>query len=67
MTTQSEQLQSLKIAYIFIITLVPYIALIPALSDRCKDSAKTLGVMNAFSGGVFLSMALIHILPESVE
>ena len=67
MTTQSEQLQSLKIAYIFIITLVPYIALIPALSDRCKDSAKALGVMNAFSGGVFLSMALIHILPESSE
>ena len=55
----------LKISYVFIITLVPYIALIPALSDRCKDSAKSLGVMNAFAGGVFLSMALIHILPEA--
>ena len=67
MPTQSEQLWDIKIAYVFIITLVPYIALIPALSDRCKDNVKTLGVMNAFAGGVFLSMALIHILPESAE
>jgi zinc transporter 1/2/3 len=67
MADDAHILFSLKVAYIFIIFLVPYVALIPALSQNCRKSEKTLGVMNAFAGGVFLAMALIHILPESAE
>lgn len=64
---ESEVLKSLKIAYIFIITAVVYVALIPAFSKRCRNNETTLGVMNSFAGGVFLSMSLIHILPEANE
>lgn len=60
-------LKSLKIAYIFIVTAICYFAFIPAFSKRCRKSALSLGLMNAFAGGVFLAMAFMHILPEAVH
>lgn len=39
----------------------------PTISKGCRESPKILGVANAFSAGVFLAIALIHILPEEVE
>jgi zinc transporter 1/2/3 len=62
-----DQLLSLKIALIFILFVVIYTGLIPAYSKYCRKSAFTLSLMNCFSGGVFLAMALMHILPEAVE
>ena len=32
-----------------------------------KNSPKILGVANAFAGGVFIAIALMHIMPEQVE
>ena len=40
---------------------------IPAKVERCKQSPTFLGLANAFSGGLFLAIALIHILPEVVN
>lgn len=57
----------LKIALIFILFFVCYLGLIPAYSKNCRGSQKTLSLMNCFAGGVFLAMAFMHILPESVE
>jgi zinc transporter 1/2/3 len=46
---------------------------------KCKDffiiilrtyfttNFKFIGIANAFSGGIFLSVALLHLLPESAE
>lgn len=61
------KLLSLKVALIFILFVVVYTGLIPAYSKYCRKSAFTLSLMNCFSGGVFLAMALMHILPEAVE
>ena len=61
-----DTLMSLKISLIFILFFVCYLGLIPAYSKYCRGSKVTLSLMNCFSGGVFLSMAFIHILPEAV-
>lgn len=36
----------------------------PTISRDCRENPKILGVANAFACGVFLAIALIHILPE---
>jgi hypothetical protein len=33
----------------------------------CRRSTKILGLANAFSGGLFMGIALFHLLPESAE
>ena len=45
--------------------LIP--GLVPTWSASCRSSPKILGIANAFAGGVFLSICLIHILPEQIE
>ena len=41
--------------------------LIPVKCKKFKDSPEVLGVANAFAGGVFIAIALMHIMPEQVE
>lgn len=41
--------------------------LIPIKSKSFRESPRILGVANAFSGGVFLAIALMHIMPEQTE
>jgi len=60
-------IMKLKIALIVILFFIVYLGLIPAYSKYCRSSKITLSLMNCFAGGVFLAMAFIHILPESVE
>ena len=43
------------------------LGLIPVKSQVFRESPKVLGIANAFSGGVFLAIALMHILPEQLE
>jgi zinc transporter ZupT len=62
-----DTLMGLKIALIFILFGVCYLGLIPAYSKHCRGNKCVLSLMNCFAGGVFLAMALMHILPESVE
>jgi zinc transporter 1/2/3 len=38
--------------------------LIPVKVKSFRESPRILGVANAFSGGVFLAIALMHIMPE---
>ena len=40
---------------------------VPILSSKFQESPCVLGVANAFSGGVFLAIALMHIMPEQTE
>lgn len=37
----------------------------PTWNRSCRESPKILGIANAFSGGVFLAIAFVHILPEA--
>jgi zinc transporter ZupT len=38
--------------------------LIPTWSKSCRQSPAIMGIANSFAGGVFLAIALVHILPE---
>ena len=40
---------------------------IPTWSTTCRTNPKVLGVANAFAAGVFLAIALNHVLPEEIE
>ena len=57
----------LKIGLIVLLFCIVYLGLIPAYSKFFRSSKVILSLMNSFAGGVFLAMAFIHILPESVE
>ena len=40
---------------------------VPLFWKTLRDSPVALSHLNAFSGGVFLAMALGHLLPDAVE
>ena len=59
---------SLKYAFILLIFLLTILfGLAPMQMKSCRENAKILGVMNTFSGGVFLAIAFVHILPETAN
>ena len=41
--------------------------MVPVKVKSFRESPKILGVANAFSGGVFLAISLMHIMPEQTE
>lgn len=55
----------LKLGFILVsFTEALVMGLIPVKSKSFRESPKILGVANAFSGGVFLAIAIMHIMPE---
>lgn len=44
-----------------------FMGMLPVKNKRCRNSITALGVANAFAGGIFIAIALMHILPEAVE
>ena len=48
-----------------IITMLSGLA--PMKIPGCNKNEKILGIANSFSGGVFLSIAFVHILPETAN
>ncbi len=40
------------------------LGVIPVYSSKFKFSPMILGIANAFSGGVFVAISLMHIMPE---
>ena len=57
-----------KFGFIIFIFLEAFISgLIPTCSSSCRESPKVLGIANSFAAGVFLAIALMHILPEQSE
>lgn len=54
-----------QIIFIVLIACMAFGAgILPNLIPWCKKSTNLLGIANAFSGGVFLAIAFMHILPE---
>lgn len=41
--------------------------IIPTISKSCRESPKILGIANSFAAGVFIAIALLHILPEQFD
>ena len=57
-----------KVGFIVLVMLEALIAgLFPTWSPSCRENPKILGIANSFAGGVFLAIALCHIMPESIE
>jgi zinc transporter ZupT len=62
-----ELITTLKIIFIFVIYAIAFISgIVPAYYKRCKESQKFISLANSFAGGVFLAIALVHVLPEAV-
>lgn len=64
---ENKALLGLKIMFIFVMMIATYFGLIPAYSKKCRSHTIILSLMNCFAGGLFLSMAFVHILPEAAE
>lgn len=63
-----ELLTTLKIIFIFVIYIIAFVSgIVPAYYKRCKESQKFISLANSFAGGVFLAIAMVHVLPEAVE
>lgn len=57
-----------KIVFIVVCFCEGFFAgIFPTVSAGCRENPKILGIANAFACGVFLAIALIHILPEEAE
>lgn len=62
------KVETLKILFVIVSFLeAVFMGSIPIISTKFKESPTILGIANAFSGGVFVAIALIHILPEQSE
>ena len=57
--------QSITIVVLFFMALIS--GVLPRSVPWCKNALNVLGIVNAFSGGVFLGTALIYIIPEALE
>lgn len=58
----------IKIVSIFVFLAEGFfLGVIPVFCKAFSESPRVLGIANAFSGGVFLAIALMHIMPEQVE
>jgi zinc transporter ZupT len=57
-----------KIAFIFVIFGIALgFGILPAKVKSCGRNPKFMSMANSFSGGLFLAIALIHILPDVIK
>ena len=52
-------------AILSILVISILVGIAPIKSKTFKHNVKLMGIFNAFSAGVFLSVGIIHLLPES--
>ena len=60
-------LTSLKIIVIFCMLVCVGFGVIPKVWGACAKNESLLAYLNCFSAGLFLGMALIHIMPEAAH
>lgn len=60
-------LVGIKVIFIFVILLISSASILPLRLKKAQTHENTLSYMNCFAAGMFVSIALIHMLPESVE
>ena len=63
-----------KLMFIMKLCFIPLIfcvalgfGILPAKVERCGKNPKFMSMANSFSGGLFLAIALVHILPDVVK
>lgn len=58
----------LKIGFIFVVFGIALLfGILPAKIKSCGRNPRFMSMANAFSGGLFLAIALVHILPDVVH
>lgn len=68
MVYSDQTLTFIKLVFIVLIAALAFISgVLPYLITACRKNMSVIGLANAFSGGIFLAIALIHILPEAAE
>jgi len=63
----ADEIQTFKIAFIFINLAVTYLGLLPRVIPECRNNESVLSVLNCFSAGIFLAMAVMHLFPGMTE
>lgn len=54
-----------KIGFIIVVFFEALLSgFFPTWSKTCRESPKILGIANSFAAGVFIAIAIVHILPE---
>ena len=64
---KEPNVKTFKIIMLFVIFLCSISGILPKLVPAVAHSKNALSFLNCFSAGIFLGMALIHIIPEGVE
>lgn len=59
--------QNFKIIMVFVMFLISLLGILPLRIPAITKSEARLSYLNCFSAGMFMAIALIHMLPESVE
>jgi len=59
-----SQVKTFKIIFLFVYLFISYLGLIPRVLGSCRRSKAALSFMNCFAAGVFVSIGLIHLIPE---
>ena len=63
---EDKLLMIIKICFIIVILTVTLIAgIVPQKWKKCRKSEHFLSIANTFSGGVFMAIAFVHIIPET--
>lgn len=57
--------RNFKIIFTIVMFLEVFLGLIPAKCEACRKSVYPLSFLNCFSAGIFLSIAFVHILPDT--
>lgn len=64
----AKKAKTIKIISIFIFLAEGFgLGVLPVFCKAFSENPRVLGIANAFSGGVFLAIAMMHIMPEQVE
>lgn len=65
---EKQTILIIKIVFIFVIFAIAlFFGVLPAKVKSCGRNPKFMSMANAFSGGLFLAIALVHILPDVVK
>jgi len=67
-TSSSGDLAAVKLPAMIIMFLITLgFGSIPLRSKAFKENKMVLALANAFSGGLFLAVGILHLLPEAAE
>ena len=56
-----------KVIMMILMFLCCGFGIIPKVWAKCRDNDEILSKLNCFASGLFLGMALVHMMPEAVE